>query len=87
MVVRRSMNHTVVLKVYLIGTRCYAYRLKFVRAMVPEWVITAMNSIGDRTIGFEDDNDGDLTFETRPIARDISERTIGAHRTGRSRRN
>ncbi len=60
MVVRRSMNHTGVLKVYLIGTRRYAYRLKFVRATVPEWVITAMNSIGDRTIGFEDDNDGDL---------------------------
>ena len=30
-----------------------------------------MNSIGDRTIGFEDDNDGDLTLETRPIARNI----------------
>ena len=34
---RRSMNHTGVLKVYLIGTRRYAYRLKFVRATVPEW--------------------------------------------------
>ena len=71
MVVRRSMNHTGVLKVYLIGTRRYAYRLKFVRATVPEWVITAMNSIGDRTIGFEDDNEGDLTLEPRPIAQDI----------------
>ena len=30
-----------------------------------------MNSIGDRTIGFEDDNEGDLTLETRPIAQDI----------------
>ena len=49
MAVRRSMNHTGVLKVYLIGTRRYAYRLKFVRATVPEWVITAMNSIS-RTI-------------------------------------
>ena len=70
MVVRRSMNHTGVLKVYLIGTRRYAYRLKFVRNTVPEWVITAMNSIGDRAIGFEDDNEGDLTPKTRPIAQD-----------------
>ena len=42
--------------------------MKFVRATVPEWVITAMNSIGDRTIGFED---GDPTLETRPIAQNI----------------
>ena len=55
MVVRRSMNRTGVIKVYLIGTRKYAYRLKFKRAKVPEWVITAMNSIGDKTIGFEAD--------------------------------
>ena len=39
MVVRRSMNKTGVIKVYLIGTRKYAYRLKFKRAKVPEWVI------------------------------------------------
>ena len=41
MVVRRSMNRTGVLKVYLIGTRRYAYRLHFKRAKVPDWVITA----------------------------------------------
>ena len=29
MVVRRLMNHTKVIKVYLIGSRKYAYRLKF----------------------------------------------------------
>ena len=29
MVVRRSMNHTGVLKVYLIGIRRYAYRLQY----------------------------------------------------------
>ena len=46
MVVRRSMNKTGVLKVYLVGTRRYAYRLHFSRARVPEWVITAMNNIG-----------------------------------------
>ena len=55
MVVRRLMNHTGVIKVYLIGTRKYAYRLKFKRATVPEWVIIAMNSIGDQSIGFEDE--------------------------------
>ena len=49
------MNHTGVIKVYLIGTRKYAYRLKFKRATVPEWVITAINSIGDKSIGFEDE--------------------------------
>ena len=32
MVVRRLMNHTGVLKVYLIGSKRYAYRLKFKRA-------------------------------------------------------
>ena len=36
-----------------------------------------MNSIGDRTIGFEDDNEGDLTLETRPIAQDIEADTEG----------
>ena len=55
MVVRRLMNHTGVIKVYLIGTRKYAYRLKFKRTTVPEWVIIVMNSIGDKSIGFEDE--------------------------------
>ena len=45
MVVRRSMNKTGVLKVYLIGTRRFAYRLHFKRVRVPDWVTT---------IGFED---------------------------------
>ena len=54
--VRISMNKTDVIKVYLICTRKHAYRLKFKRAKVPEWVITAMNSIGDKTIGYEDDS-------------------------------
>ena len=55
MVVRRLMNHTGVIKAYLIGARKYAYRLKFKRATAPEWVIIAMNSIGDKSIGFEDE--------------------------------
>ena len=44
MVVRGSMNKTGIFKVFLIGTRRYAYRQNFRGAKVPEWVITAMNS-------------------------------------------
>ena len=54
MVARILMNHTGVIKGYLIGNRKYAFRLKFKPATVPEWVIIAMNSIGDKSIGFED---------------------------------
>ena len=57
MVVRRMMNGTGVIKVYLIGSKKYAYRLKFKRAVPPEWVIIAMNSIGDRNIGFEEESE------------------------------
>ena len=38
MVVRRFMNKTGVLKVFLAGSRKYAYRLNFQRAKVPERV-------------------------------------------------
>ena len=48
MIVRRSMNKAGVLKVFLIGTRKYAYRLNFRRAKVPDWVTTAMSSIGEK---------------------------------------
>ena len=54
MVVRRFMNKSGVLKVFLLGTRRYAYRLNFLRAKVSDWMITAMNSIGEKSIGFED---------------------------------
>ena len=60
MIVRRFMNHSGVLKVYLVASRRFAYRLKFKRATVPEWVIIAMNSIGDRSIGFEEEPEGAL---------------------------
>ncbi len=56
-VVRRVMNVTGVLKVYLIQTKKYAYRLKFVRATAPEWVLEALKNIGaDANIGFEAEN-------------------------------
>ena len=44
------MKKTVVLKVFLIGTRRYAYRLSFRRAKVPEWIITAINLIVPRAM-------------------------------------
>lgn len=54
-VVRRIMNGSGVLKVYLVQSKKYAYRLKFQRAKAPDWVITALNSISvNSTIGFED---------------------------------
>jgi hypothetical protein len=57
-VVRRNMNGTGVLKVYLIQSKKYAYRLKFQRARAPQWVLDALNMIAkDATIGFEDENE------------------------------
>jgi hypothetical protein len=54
-VVRRIMNGTGVLKVYLIQQKKYAYRLKFQRARAPQWVMEALSSISkDTNIGFED---------------------------------
>ncbi len=73
MVVRRFMNKSGVLKVFLIGSRKYAYRLSFRRAKVPDWVITAMNSIGEKSIGFEDQREGTETTETRLIDEGIPE--------------
>lgn len=50
------MNGSGILKVYLIQTKKYAYRLKFVRAITPEWVLEALKNIStDDSIGFEDE--------------------------------
>jgi hypothetical protein len=57
-VVRRIMNGTGVLKVYLIQTKRYAYHLHFTRAVAPEWVLENFEriSLNDGTqIGFEED--------------------------------
>ena len=62
-----------VLKVFLIGSRKYAYRLSFRRAKVPDWVITAMNSIGEKSIGFEDQREETETTETRLIDEGVPE--------------
>ena len=68
-VVRRIMNGTGVLKVYLVQSKRYAYRIKFKRAKAPEWVIGALNSISkDQRIGFEEttDNPEGITDEGSP---------------------
>ena len=54
-VVKRVMNGTGVVKVYLIQSKRYAFRLNFKRAIPPEWVLDALNNINlSNTIGFED---------------------------------
>jgi hypothetical protein len=56
-VIRRIMNGTGVIKVYLIQSKRYAYRLRFVRARAPERVLEALKEINPHaSIGFEDDN-------------------------------
>jgi hypothetical protein len=55
-VVRRVMNGTGVVKVYLIQTKKYAYRLKLVHAIAPDWVLEALKSISvDQNIGLEEE--------------------------------
>lgn len=46
---------------YLVQSKKYAYRLHFVRALAPEWVLEALNLItSEATIGFEDGAEEDL---------------------------
>jgi hypothetical protein len=62
-VVRRVMSGSGVLKVYLVQSKKYAWRLKFRRATPPDWVIGALNSISiNSNIGFADpaDNPEDI---------------------------
>ena len=59
-VVRRFMDGTGVLKVYLIESKRYGHRIKFKRAKVPQWVVDRLNEIQvDARIGFEDSSDLD----------------------------
>jgi len=56
-VVRRMMNGTGVLKVYLVQSKRYAYRLHFTRAVAPEWVLESLKELNpDMKIGFEIDS-------------------------------
>ena len=68
MVVRRFMNKTGVLKVFLIGSRKYANRLNFQGAKEPEWVITAMSCIGEKVP--EETIDPVTEIESAPILED-----------------
>jgi hypothetical protein len=55
------MNHTGVIKMYLIQSKKYAYRSHFARALAPEWVLEALNMImAEVSIGFEDGAEEDL---------------------------
>jgi hypothetical protein len=52
------MNGTGVLKVYLIQSKRYAFRLRFVHAKAPEWVLQALKDINpDATVGFDREGD------------------------------
>jgi hypothetical protein len=65
-VVRRIMNGTGILKVYLVSTRRMAFRLKFHRAKPPIWILNLLNNISiDSKIGFEDqvDNPEQIIYE------------------------
>jgi hypothetical protein len=55
-VVRRIMNGTGVLKVYLVQSRKYAYRLQFRCAKAPFWVLESLEDMSknNMTIGFEE---------------------------------
>jgi hypothetical protein len=57
-VVCQIMNGSGVLKVYLINSRKYAYRLQFQRAVAPTWVLDALEQISDKNISirFEEDD-------------------------------
>jgi hypothetical protein len=57
-VVRRMTNGTGVLKVYLVQSKRYAYRLHFMRAVAPEWVLESLKELNpDMNIGFEADSE------------------------------
>jgi hypothetical protein len=63
-IVRRQMDSSGILKVYLIDSKRYAHRLKFQRAIPPNWVITTINNINTAT---------SVLDETYPIEDEITE--------------
>jgi len=56
-VVRRIINGTGVLKVYLVQSKKYAYRLHFKTAKAPEWVLEELQNLKTSAIGFEIEED------------------------------
>jgi hypothetical protein len=78
-VVRRIMNGTGVLKVYLIQSKKYAYRLRFVRAVAPEWVLEALNNVDlNASIGFEEGAEADFQEAVDRIMKDKEGQAIDA---------
>jgi hypothetical protein len=80
-VVRRIMNGTGVLKVYLIQSRKYAYRLQFRRAKAPSWVLESLEDVSKNTmtIGFEENPDMPMPLEsneTENIAQDVNQSPV-----------
>ena len=78
MVVRRFMNKTGVLEVFLIGSRKYAYRLSFQGAKVPEWVIIMVSPNGEKVIMYEDQAEETIYPVTEIESGPILEDPIGA---------
>jgi hypothetical protein len=82
-VVRRIMNGTGVLKVYLVTSGKYAYRLHFRRAKAPQWVISKMASVSLLgVIGFEDEavNPDGITGEGNTVTA-LSDAEAGGNTT------
>ena len=53
-IVRRTFDGSGIVKVYLVETRKYAWRLNFKLARIPSWISVAINSIAaNSSIGFE----------------------------------
>jgi len=69
------MNGTGVLKVYLVQSKKYAYRLHFTRAVVPEWVLENLKNLNpDVNIGFEDEEQV-INEKSHDLMQDIQAQT------------
>jgi hypothetical protein len=49
MVVRRYLDQTGIIKVYLVQSKKFAHRLKFLRANPPDWVIRSISEMNKST--------------------------------------
>ena len=71
------------LKVYLINSRKYAYRLQFQRAVAPTWVLDALEQVSNRnaSIGFEENEimpgRNELIMDVADVPRNEVEMNIG----------
>jgi hypothetical protein len=70
-VVRCMMKGTGVLKVYLVQSKRFAYRLHFMPAVAPEWVLESLKELNpDMSIGFEADSENYEVEISEVIAED-----------------